>query len=194
MVLKTDTVVVQMDTARRTTHPCANTTRTGTVRCDHHNDDDPVGDNFSTSSSTSRSVIDTQAHAARARLSPARGCGASRRDRVRCAPHQQRSPRTQPIDSNLMGGQNDVTLRQLQQKSGSRARRGWSSTPRRMSIGRAEAAARARHGTAAGVGDSGRASGRTSRRRGKATSHCDCRLPASFWRRDRRRVLLLLRV
>ena len=162
--------------ARRTTQPCANTTRTGTVRCDHHNDDDPVGDNFSTSSSTSRSVIDTQAQAARARLSPARGCGASRRDRVRCAPHQQRSPRTQPIDRNLMMS---MTLRQPQQKSG-RARRGWSSTPRRMSIGRAEAAARARHGTAAGVGDSGRASGRTSRRRGEATSHCDCRLPASF--------------
>eukprot|EP00966_Prymnesium_polylepis_P147571 3409110-Prymnesium_polylepis.1 len=33
-----------------------------------------------------------------------------------------------------------------------RARREWSSTPRRMSIGRAEVAARARHGTAAGVG------------------------------------------
>jgi hypothetical protein len=127
--------------ARRTTQPCANSTRTGTARCDHHNDDDRVGDNFSTSSSTSRSVIDTQAQAARARLSPARGCGASLRDRVRCAPHQQRSPRTQPIDSNLMGV-NDT---------------------RRMSIGRAEAAAQARHGTAAGVSDSGRASGRRAR-------------------------------
>eukprot|EP00966_Prymnesium_polylepis_P305449 7058488-Prymnesium_polylepis.1 len=88
--------------ARRTTQRCANTTRTGTVHCDHHNDDDPVGDNFSTPSSTLHSIIDTQAQAARARLSPARGCGASRRDRVRGAPHQQRSPRTQPIDSNLM--------------------------------------------------------------------------------------------
>eukprot|EP00966_Prymnesium_polylepis_P238792 5522769-Prymnesium_polylepis.1 len=43
-----------------------------------------------------------------------------------------------------------------------------------MPIGRAEAAARARHGTAADVGDSGRASGRTSRRSGESTSHCDC--------------------
>eukprot|EP00966_Prymnesium_polylepis_P040915 949409-Prymnesium_polylepis.1 len=34
--------------ARRMTQPCASTTRTGTVRCDHHNNDDPVGDNFST--------------------------------------------------------------------------------------------------------------------------------------------------
>eukprot|EP00966_Prymnesium_polylepis_P316035 7301960-Prymnesium_polylepis.2 len=46
---------------RHTTQPRANTTRTGTVRCDHHSDDDPVGDNFSTSLSTPRSVIGTQA-------------------------------------------------------------------------------------------------------------------------------------
>jgi hypothetical protein len=33
--------------ARRTTQPCANTTCTGTVRCDHQNDDDPVGNQLS---------------------------------------------------------------------------------------------------------------------------------------------------
>eukprot|EP00966_Prymnesium_polylepis_P211728 4903543-Prymnesium_polylepis.1 len=32
--------------ARHTTQPCVTTTRTETVRCDHHSDDDPADDNF----------------------------------------------------------------------------------------------------------------------------------------------------
>ena len=177
--------------ARRTTQPCANTTRTGTVRCDHHNDDDPVGDNFSTSSSTSRSVIDTQAQAARARLSPARGCGASRRDRVRCAPHQQRSPRTQPIDSNLMGVNDTAPApAEIWQQSTTRVVFDAAENVDRAGGGRGSSAAR-NGGRRRRLGTRERP---TSCRRGEATSHCDCRLPASFWRRDRRRALLLLRV
>ena len=89
--------------ARHTTQPCVTTTRTGTVRCDHHSDDDPVDDNFVCFPNPPRSVINTQAQVTRARLLRARGRGVSCRDRVRCTPHQQRSPKTQPSDDSLEG-------------------------------------------------------------------------------------------
>ena len=89
--------------ARHTTQPCVTTTRTGTVRCDHHSDDDPIDENVSAFPAPPRSVINTQAQVTRARLLRARGRGVSCRDRVRCTPHQQRSPKTQPSDDSLEG-------------------------------------------------------------------------------------------
>eukprot|EP00966_Prymnesium_polylepis_P177711 4115346-Prymnesium_polylepis.1 len=47
--------------ARHTTQACVTTTRTGTVRCNHHSDIDPADDNFVCFPSPPRSVINTKA-------------------------------------------------------------------------------------------------------------------------------------